>query len=85
MSWKFYCAIILTCIFLSQGCFSSRHEIEVKPIEIKPMTININVKIEEELKKEFGKADKMAKKISDEEAEEALKKYMEKNNTEKED
>ena len=49
------------------------------------MTININVKIEEELKKEFGKTDKIAKKISDEEAEEALNKYMEMNNAEKED
>lgn len=85
MSWKFHCAIIVVCIFLSQGCISSRHEIEVKPIEVKPMTININVKIEEELKKEFSKTDNMAKKISDEEAEEALKKYMEKNNAEKED
>jgi len=84
MSWKISCAILLTCIFLLQGCFSSKHEIEVKPIEVKPMTININVKIEEELKKEFSQTDKIAKKISDEEAEEALMKYMEKNNAEKE-
>ncbi len=63
-------------IALSLGC---RHEVEVKPIEVKPMhiTIDVNVKIQEDLKSKFEAQDKLAKETSDKEAEEALKKYLE--------
>ena len=57
------------------GCmFQTKHEIEVKPMHI---TIDVNVKIQEELKEKFKKSDEVSKEISDKEAEEALNKYLE--------
>ena len=57
------------------GCvLATKHEIEVKPMHI---TIDVNVKIQEELKEKFKQADQQSKAISDKEAEEALKKYLE--------
>lgn len=63
--------------FILTGC-QTKHDVvvEVKPMHI---TMDINVKIQDELKKEFGKTDEIAKSISDQEAEEALKKYLESN------
>ena len=51
-------------IFLLAGFFSSsactRHEIEIKPVEIKPIhiTIDINVKVDRALDDFFGDLDK---------------------------
>ncbi|MEI6420749.1 MAG: YnbE family lipoprotein [Lentisphaerota bacterium] len=57
------------------GCmFQTKHEIEVKPMHI---TIDVNVKIQEELKEKFKKSDEVSKEISDKEAEDALNKYLE--------
>ena len=57
------------------GCmFQTKHEIEVKPMHI---TIDVNVKIQEELKEKFKKTDEVSKEISDKEAEDALNKYLE--------
>lgn len=63
-------------IFLA-GCWTwhkidTTHKIE--PIEI---NINVNIKIQDELKEKFEKQDKLEEGISDKEAEEALKKYLE--------
>lgn len=55
------------------GCLQTRHEIEVKPMHI---TVDVNVRIQNELKKEFGEQDATMKKISDEEAAAALEKYL---------
>ncbi len=74
------------CIFLSltalvpilNGCIQTKHEVDVKPIEVKPMhiTIDLNIKIQEELKEKFAKSDKIAEEISDEEAARALDQYL---------
>lgn len=71
--------IILSALFLSgfilNGClFQTKHEIEVKPMHI---TIDVNLKIQEELKEKFKKSDEVSKEISDKEAEDALNKYLE--------
>lgn len=61
--------------FILNGClFQTKHEIEVKPMHI---TIDVNLKIQEELKEKFKKADEVNKEISDKEAEDALNKYLE--------
>ena len=61
--------------FIINGCmFQTKHEIEVKPMHI---TIDVNVKIQEELKEKFKKTDEVSKEISDKEAEDALNKYLE--------
>jgi hypothetical protein len=54
--------------------FQTKHEIEVKPMHI---TIDVNVKIQEELKEKFKKTDEVSKEISDKEAEDALNRYLE--------
>lgn len=51
-------AITLMFIISFSGC--TRHEVEIKPVEIKPIhiTIDVNVKIEKELDDFFGDIDK---------------------------
>ncbi len=56
------------------GCLQTKHEIEVKPIHI---TMDVNVKVQQELQNKFKTADEESKSISDKEAEEALNKYLE--------
>ncbi len=72
-------APIVFVALLLQGCLYTKSEVEVKPVEIKPMhiTIDVNVKVQQELQEKFNKADELSKGISDKEAEEALNKYME--------
>ncbi len=66
---------LLLAGFIFNGCmFQTKHEIEVKPMHI---TIDVNVKIQEELKEKFKKTDEVSKEISDKEAEDALNKYLE--------
>lgn len=59
-------AIFVSLAALGQGCFHSSHEVEVKPVEIKPMhvTIDVNVKIEKQLTDFFEEIDKKAEKLS---------------------
>jgi hypothetical protein len=66
-------ALTLVAGLVAGGCLQTRHEIEVKPMHI---TVDVNVRIQNELKKEFGKEDEAMKKISDEEAAAALEKYL---------
>ena len=69
---------VLTALFLGSlmfcGCLQTKHEIEVKPMHI---TIDVNVKIQQELQEKFKKTDEVSKEISDKEAEEALNRYLE--------
>jgi len=69
--------ILFSAIFsvaVAFGCLQTKHEIEVKPMHI---TVDVNVKIQQELQEKFKKTDEEAKSISDKEAEDALKKYLE--------
>jgi hypothetical protein len=71
------------CLALLASCTHHRVEtdsrVELAPVEVKPIHIvlDVNIKIQEELKKKFEKEDEIAKSISDAEAEEALKRYLE--------
>jgi len=51
---------------LGQACFHSTDDIAVKPVEIKPVhiTIDVNVKVEKQLDDFFEDIDKHAEKIS---------------------
>lgn len=54
------CSVLSGCLLLGQsGC--TRHEIEVKPVEIKPIhiTIDVNVKVDRALDDFFGDLDKV--------------------------
>lgn len=58
------CVIFVTCFFM--GC-QTKHEIDVKPIEVKPMevTLNINLNIKmvnEELNTLFGETEEDQKR-----------------------
>ncbi len=55
------------------GCLQTRHEVEVKPMHI---TVDVNVRIQNELKKEFRAQDEAMRQISDEEAAAALERYL---------
>ena len=53
-----YCPILLMVLtLLSWGC--TRHEVEMKPVEIKPIhiTIDVNVKVDRALDDFFGDID----------------------------
>jgi hypothetical protein len=65
-------------VAVALGCLQTKHEIEVKPMHI---TVDVNVKIQQELQEKFKKTDEEAKSISDKEAEEALQKYLESQKT----
>lgn len=71
---KLLLAATLAATFLC-GCTSHKIQTshEVKPIHI---TMDINIKIQNDLKKKFGGSDETYQKISDEEASAALDKYL---------
>lgn len=55
---KRFCAgIFLLAVFTAAGC--TRHEVEMKPVEIKPIhiTIDVNVKVDRALDDFFGDID----------------------------
>ena len=54
------CSLVCMCLLLGQSA-CTRHEIEVKPVEIKPIhiTIDINVKVDRALDDFFGDLDKV--------------------------
>lgn len=56
------CLVFAITIFFLQGCTS--HQVEIKPVEIKPIhiTIDINVKVDRALDDFFGDIDKLEQK-----------------------
>ena len=52
-------------IFLALSGCSTRHEVELKPVEIKPIhiTIDVNVKVDKALDDFFGDIDAAQKKL----------------------
>lgn len=59
---KFLCGIILYSFV--QGCIHTKHEIDVAPIEIKPIhiTIDVNVKVDKALNDFFDDLDRLESK-----------------------
>lgn len=61
---KYTCQILLASavllLMLTPGC--TRHEVDIKPVEIKPIhiTIDVNVKVDRALDDFFGDIDKAA-------------------------
>ena len=53
------CSLILTAILTFSAC--TKHEVEVKPVEIKPIhiTIDINIKVDKALDDFFGDLDEV--------------------------
>lgn len=59
----------LAALLLAAGCtLQTKNEVEVKPIEIKPMQIsidvNVNVKVQKELDDFFGELDEEAEGLN---------------------
>ena len=54
--------MIMTSVLLFTAC--TRHEVEVKPVEIKPIhiTIDVNVRVERALEDFFGDLDELQAK-----------------------
>lgn len=75
--------LAIALISLFQGCIYTKSEVDVKPIEVKPMhiTIDVNVKVQQELQQKFNQTDELSKGISNKEAEDALNKYLESQKT----
>ena len=62
-----YCAVFAGLLAVA-GCtptIEPKNEIEIKPIEVKPITmnINVNVKVERELEDFFGDLDQQAEQL----------------------
>ena len=57
--------MLFLIFFVSPGC-STKHEVEVKPVEIKPIhiTIDVNIKVDKALDDFFGDLDKEADEIN---------------------
>ncbi|HBM16589.1 MAG TPA: hypothetical protein DD381_09655 [Lentisphaeria bacterium] len=57
---------LVSQVFLFNGCIYTKSEVDVKPVEIKPMhiTIDVNVKVEKQLDDFFGDLDKKAETLS---------------------
>ncbi len=66
---KKYKRILLSALFaMSLGC-ATRHEVDVKPFEVKPIhiTIDVNIRVDRALDDFFGDIDKVAEKRAEEE------------------
>ncbi|MGM0656204.1 MAG: hypothetical protein ACQETR_12935 [Thermodesulfobacteriota bacterium] len=52
-------AVVVSILFLTLAACSTSHELEVKPVEIKPIhiTIDVNVKVDKALDNFFGDID----------------------------
>ena len=61
------CMLIVCGLFVAAGC-STSHEVEVKPVEIKPIhiTIDVNVKVDKALDDFFGDIDAAAEELAKE-------------------
>jgi len=55
---------VFPIFFIFPGC-STKHEVEIKPVEIKPIhiTIDVNIKVDKALDDFFGDIDKEADEI----------------------
>ncbi len=61
MSGSICCLLLVALLLALSSC--TRHEVDVKPVEIKPIhiTIDVNVKVDRALNDFFGDIDKAAK------------------------
>ncbi len=75
----FFAAAPLVLASCTHHKVETESKVEIAPVEVKPIHIvlDVNIKIQEELKRTFEKEDEIAKSISDAEAEAALKRYLE--------
>jgi hypothetical protein len=62
-------AAAIVCVVWGLGACATRHEVEVKPVEIKPIhiTIDVNVRVEQALDDFFEDIDEKAASIRQEE------------------
>lgn len=60
-----FCIILLVLVLMVLGGCSTSHEVEVKPVEIKPIhiTIDVNVKVQRALDDYFGEIDAQEEKL----------------------
>jgi len=71
---KHWCFLVpVAGLALVAGCMHTTHEVEVKPMHI---TVDVNVRVQNELRKEFRSEDETMKQITDEEAAAALERYL---------
>jgi hypothetical protein len=70
--------LLVVLVGCTHHTVETQSRVELAPVEVKPIHIvlDVNIRIQEELKKKFAKEDEIAKNISDTDAEEALKKYL---------
>ncbi len=63
-----HCIVPLVIALMVSGGCSTSHEVEVKPVEIKPIhiTIDVNVKVQKALDDFFGEIDAQEEKIMEE-------------------
>ena len=57
--------LALTATLLLQSACSTRHEVQMAPVEIKPIhiTIDVNVRVQKDLEDFFGDIDKAEKTL----------------------
>ena len=62
---KQFGAVVVSILFLTLAGCSTSHEVEVKPVEIKPIhiTIDVNVKVDKALDDFFGDIDAAQEKL----------------------
>jgi len=60
-----HCIVSLLLAFMVSGSCRTSHEVDVKPVEIKPIhiTIDVNVKVQKALDDFFGEIDAQEDKI----------------------
>ncbi len=60
--------ILLAAILLVQGACSTRHEVQMAPVEVKPIhiTIDVNVRVQKDLDDFFGDIDQAKQKLNKE-------------------
>ena len=58
--------IALTAMLLLQSACSTRHEVQMAPVEVKPIhiTIDVNVRVQKDLEDFFGDIDKADQKLN---------------------
>ena len=58
----------LAAILLAQGACSTRHEVQMAPVEVKPIyiTIDVNVRVQKDLDDFFGDIDQAKQKLNKE-------------------
>lgn len=60
--------ILLAAILLVQGACSTRHEVQMAPVKVKPIhiTIDVNVRVQKDLDDFFGDIDQAKQKLNKE-------------------